>query len=404
MQREESEACSSRRDFLKTAAAALPAIAGGAVLLPTGAAQAKSGSSPMPAIHAPTLTSFGDFRHRCLFDPMKPDFRTLHPEARYRDLSFAAQWLWGSFYDADGNCMIVTRELPARSSNILVVYDNKGQDACRLRPESAMQGYRGPVKCEVTDKSIRWLSLDYGFLGESSYVLEMSNERLTWEDKGVIDIAGDVMPVATQWYDPMPEQGKGLAYVNYFIRARGTILGRQVDGWMGNDVMYLASGQNYVNSPMATRGDKPGVKINWQAFGNEYADGSWEYGFMGIGLENWGFVVGYNSRGEYLRGSVLGAEVDVRENGHPRQIRVRIFDEVSRREELWVWNHRPKTDLVDIPRLFPEISRYLSCEGTMMRADEKRRPKRSYAWPDFYSEQRRFDEYRGRMGKAPYSA
>lgn len=45
-------------------------------------------------------------------------------------------------------------------------------------------------------------------------------------------------------------------------------------------------------------------------------------------------------------------------------------------------------DLVDIPKLFPDIPVYWASEGFMRRADEKRKIKRSLGWPDFYNDER----------------
>ena len=390
-----------RRSFMKSAAFAGLAPVAGALAPAPG--HAKSAEAGVPPLRPYLPTGFADFKHRCVADVFPRDHRYMWPETTFRDLPMEAGWIWGSLYDEEGNVHIVLRPVQTYVATVLAIFHNRGADACKIAMES-MMGWRGPISIDKLDKGYRWKSADYGFLGTSSFTITLEDDRFAWFEKDLVDIQGKLVPMAMQYYDPMPKPMHGQAYVAQLIRAQGTVLGKKVEGWIGWDFEFLAPGQVYRTSPMSMRENEEGVALTWCEFANEYVDGSWEIGWCAVGLENWGFAAGFDSTGAAWSGQVLGAEFEFQPatdvGRFPKRYRVRVYNTTRGREEVYEWNAAPRTNLVDIPRVFPELATYLSCEGRMQRVGDTRKVKRSVGYPDFYSDAKRHAAYQAQWGAA----
>jgi hypothetical protein len=384
----------SRRSLLRASAiSALAAPIVGGMGLSAFAPDTFANSSSPVGRKVPVLGTFGNFRQRVIGTAIPRDIPHYDWKVMFRDLPLSAHWIWGTFYDAERNIYAGTRELPPNVGNAAMIYSNRGADALHIAKE-CMTAYRGPAKQEKTDKGFVFRSLDYGFLGESSMVVEMGEENFRWYEKGVLEITGKPLPYATQWYQPGPVSGRGDAYVFQPIRVEGTLLGAKVDGWIGFDSFYMGSGENYQTSDLTAVGNEPGAIIIWCQFCNEYEDGSYECGAIGIGLRNWGVACGFNNKGESWTGQVIRGTFLNSEEHFPRTVQAVIYNETTGKEEVWNYTVKPKTDLVDIPKLFPDFpSPYISAEGVWRREGDKRKIKRSAGWPDYYPDDKHFRAY-----------
>lgn len=341
---------------------------------------------------------FGDFVNRVLVGAYDSSHEHLWPENRFRDLPQSATWLWGSLYAEDDSIYVMTRESPPRASSALLLYASPNRKAigANIHP-AAFKAYRGPMLAEQTNKGLRWRSVDYGFLGESSLVIEVSGKDFKWYEKDILQLEGKMTDKTLQIYEPGAEANDGFCYCSQYMRVRGTILGKKVDGWLGYDSIYFKAGVSYPSSHLAHRGVEPGVNLAWPSFANEYTDGSHEYGYFGAGLGDWQFYIGCDDQGNTRKGYVVNATSELKPNKFPKSMRLKVFDETQGREEMWAWSPVQGTDLLDIPKMFPDLPVYLAAEGTMTRENETRTIKRSLGWPDFYSDER-LDIYRGIRG------
>lgn len=250
--------------------------------------------------------------------------------------------------------------------------------------KQAFTAYGGPTKVERTANGIIWKSIDYVF-DEASHEIDVNGDKFRSKEKGLVDVEGTMVPKAVQIYSPGPTADDGFAYVSQYIRAQGECMGKKVEGWLGYDAIYFAAGISYVTSVLGSRDKRPGINCAWPSFANEYEDGSYECGYLGAGLEDWQFYISVDDKGNVGRGHVVNMEMDLKPNKYPQQLRLKVWDEVKGQQENWQWDTLPGTDLVDIPKLFPDIPVYWASESFMRRTDEKRKIKRSLGWPDFYN-------------------
>lgn len=378
-----------RRKFIKMAgygalAAPLVGAVGG---LGASAAQAATTSASGVGKRRNVMGGFGDFKYRTVVGAFERNHEYMWPEVTFQDMPLSAAWIWGSLYADDGRVFVFTRDMPPRVANGLLLYDNRDGKACHVAPE-CMKAYRGALKVDRTSNGIIWRSMDYGFTGSSSLEVEVSGDKFRWFEKDLLDITGTMVPHAVQIYSPGPKGRDGFSYVSQYIRVKGTVLGKKVDGWLGYDFIYFAAGITYPTSMLGSRGKVPGINCAWPSFANEYEDGSWECGYLGAGLEDWQFAIGVDNKGNVMRGHVVNMDIKEKPNRFPLHLDFRVYDEVKGIEEDWVWDTVPNTDLLDIPKLFPDIPVYWASEGFLRRKNETRKIKRSLGWPDFYQDER----------------
>ncbi len=388
---DQDSADNNRRNFIKmtgagvAGAAAVPAA--GIMGSPAfGAARPRSVGKRLPQIGR-----FGDFNYRPLVNAFECDSSYMWPEVTFQGMPLSASWIWGSLYaENDERIFVLTRELPPRVANALLLYDNRDGKDARITPE-AFKAYRGGMTVDKTDKGIAWKSLDSAFNnGVSSLQIEVAKDRFYWKEEGLLEIEGELMPHVVQIYAPGPVERDGFAYVSQYMRVKGEVLSFKVDGNLGFDCIYFGPGITYASSMLGNRPAQglPGINCAWPSFCNVYEDGSYEYGYFGAGLEDWQFAIGINDKGEVMQGHVVDMNIIEKPNKFPLKIELKVWDEIKGIEEDWVWDSRPTTDLVDIPSLFPDIPVYWASEGFMRRKNETRKIKRSLGWPDFYQDKR----------------
>lgn len=380
----------NRRNFMRMASVG----AAGAIVLPSAPvfsphAHGEVVTKPGVGRRIPYVGKFGDFNYRPLVNSFERDSSYMWPEVTFQGMPLSAAWIWGSLYSED-RVFVMTRELPARVANALLLYDNRDGVAAHIAPE-AFKAYRGGVTVEKINNGFSWTSLDAAFNGgKSSLEIRVEGDRFYWREEGILEVEGKMMPRAVQIYSPGPKERDGFAYVSQFMQVEGTILGRKVDGWLGYDFIYFAAGVTYASSVLGNRPSQklPGINCAWPSFANQYEDGSYEYGYFGAGLEDWQFAIGVNDKGEVMQGHVMDMQIVEKSNRFPLKLELLVWDEIKGIEEEWVWDSLPTTDLVDIPALFPDIPVYWASEGYMRRKSETRKIKRSLGWPDFYQDER----------------
>jgi len=337
------------------------------------------------------MTEFADFKHRCLTSVFPRNTGYMWPEVTFRDLPQTNAILWGTAYDANGDIFSFVREMPPRGAFALSLSSNRGGDSIRPLAEGAA-AYRGNVEVATTPDGLRWRSLDYLALSKPSLSVEIAGDKLRWSEDGILDFEATLTPHAIQWFDPMPKPQQGMAYVFQFARFHGTLLGQQVDGWMGYDFQYGSPGMTMLESPLWRRGEAPGVNVSYPAFCNEYEDGSYECGTIGVGLEDWGFAAIFDGKGEVLRGRCLDFEVELPPNRMPTRMVYKLWDDVSGKVEDWIWTLHPRGEMRSDHKP-AHMHDFYFAEGVFMRAGETRKLKRVLGWPDFHADGR-YDLYK----------
>lgn len=387
-----------RRNLLY-AMAGMAAVPVAGSLNPAAAfAHGKSGAPLVIPRKRELLTEMGDFRNACLSGMMACNLENFSFEARMRDLALANQYLWGSFWSETGDVYVTTRGFsPYFAGGIYLVSNRGGRDGAYFVPEMT-KAYKGQIQQWIKGDHARWQSVDYQKSGKFPLEVEIQGRHIRWREADLIDVEGELVPYATQWYSPGKDPGEGEGATCNVARVRGTVAGVRVDGWMGIDAMYLPSGQRYQTSRLTTMDGGPGAILTWTEFANEYVDGSCDYGIIGIGLNNWGLAHGFNDKGEAWSGQVLHSKFRTSESNFPRQIDVAIYNATANAQETWTFRATPREDLVDITKMLADFpTPYTASQGYWQKAGDTRKIKRATGWADNYSDDAHMKAYQAQF-------
>lgn len=323
-----------------------------------------------------TFPKFGDFENRCIVGPAELTAEDMMPSVTFHGLSQVMFWPYGTFVDEQGDLYVIVRDVSPGQSGGLMVFSNKnGADNLMAQLAEIAHCHRGLILESVANGQKIWES------PRATMRIAFGNQRFEWFEKGILELQGETRGPCCQWYDPTGKTG----YLLNMSRCAGTILGKQVEGWCGSDFMFTPPGMHYMTSPMMEKQ----LLIMWEAFANEYEDGSWEVGTIALGDSKWGFAYIYNDKGEEIVGTRVDADyIEKQPSGWPAKVRFRFQDENTGKEEVWNWTARPRANLVDLCRLHPLFHHYRGAEAICTREGETRKITYNFGWPDFYSDNR----------------
>jgi len=324
------------------------------------------------------ITPFACFDDRCLVGPVEVSVDFFSPTVTYFGLPQVAAFLFGTLTDADGNAWTYARDLPPHGSNGAMLMGNEGQQAMRIRPETA-QLWRGSVIHSREGEGGQWMSGD-GMRGEPSFRMSHRVAGIENVERGWLDVAGERKGPGYQWYDPTA----GMAAVCIMHFVTGTVLGKPVSGWLGLDFHYQKPGLNHFLSPLVAGG----ISLAWMTFGTMFADGSWETGLMAKGRKNWGFAIVGDSADGLSLSTRVDAAFEVGGDEYPTAMRFGYFDEGTGARTEWEGLGEASGKMVDIPGSAPARKDNRGAEGVLLRKGETRAVAHASAWTEFFADGR----------------
>jgi hypothetical protein len=289
-----------------------------------------------------TLRAPGDFGGRCLVGECRFDAELLLPGSSYFGLEKSASYLYGTWCDREGTLYRALRGVHAHDSSmrILFVAPPDGQLERNDPASDALWG--GATEISHDGPRVSFRSVEPG--SRTAFEFVHRADGCSWTDGDAIAITGAALGPGVQWYNGWPGGACFSATGKY--RSRGTILGRDVEGFVGHEIHYFSPGADWMNSPYGR-----GREICWQQVANEYADGTMIQATFAYGADGWGFAMLHDEAGTFFATTEVTAEATVRENGYPETIRYRFLD------QSWTW------------RIGPQGERAMLSPGPMRGAD-----------------------------------
>jgi hypothetical protein len=194
--------------------------------------------------------------------------------------------------------------------------------------------------------------------------LSLTTTRLVYTEEETIDVAGDLVCPALQWY--LPGKDSALLYLTQTWEVTGTIIGRPVRGFLFWEEAYmLPDARLYVTKdPLHDVG-----YTTWYSWANRYADGTAEVGHFLFGQHDFHVGVIASSDGTVRSVTRMNAVVDRDADGYWHRGIVYDLD-----GEAWICepDQRGRMQLGPIPN--PQQ------EGRIRRRDDDREVEAWMAW------------------------
>ncbi|MCH5675641.1 hypothetical protein [Streptomyces gilvus] len=237
-------------------------------------------------------------------------------------------YVWGTVRDDDGNIFSVMRRIPPRVEEDepgeivggekralggrLVVLSTLGPagealDAMCIRREPKNAVHSEHLRREARPDGVRYDS--EGAEG-AAMLLDLTTESMVYREEGVLDVAGNRVCPALQWYVPGPEAA--LLYLTQTWEVEGTLLGRSVRGFMFWEEAYMKPGARlYVEKDPLHDADY----TSWYSWATKYDDGVTEVGHFLIGGHAFGVGVVASSTGEVASARRVTGTVNLTPDG-----------------------------------------------------------------------------------------
>jgi hypothetical protein len=246
----------------------------------------------------------GNFDYRSVVSSYQFDVRDAYVDKMYFGLPLLGAYFYSSFVDSEGNTLAPMRKCTAEMSTGLQMQTNVGRDAIEVEQDAFLRSQRGVGirwSWESDDAfALRAAATPFG----DSVDIRVSNDAIAWREGDMVDVEGRLLG-GYQWYTPTRDEGGGNYYASAMFRAKGVVLGREVDGIIGFDELYGPQGQVFQTGPMFNA-----IELAWVSFANCYEDGEFEVGACCLGADHWGFSVIVDHDGERI--AVTDIEADVR--------------------------------------------------------------------------------------------
>ncbi|MGH9184646.1 MAG: hypothetical protein ACRD0U_02340, partial [Acidimicrobiales bacterium] len=226
----------------------------------------------------PEQPSFGDFNYQTVVGAFDPRLEQMVPsEARF-GLNLQVQYIYGGFRNAEGTQYAVERKfIGPMTGGLWLMSNEKGSLA--LDPGS-VRSTRGETRRQFTGSSRKWsdhlmhkLSKELGQGADEGLTLELAGDKMAWSEGDLLSLEGSLIGPGFQFYAPVRDEP--LFYTTHAYWVRGTVLGAEVDGFIGFDHGYWQHGREWKEYRIFED-----LELSWEVFGNQFDDGVIEWGVI----------------------------------------------------------------------------------------------------------------------------
>ncbi|HEY3605391.1 MAG TPA: hypothetical protein VGL04_12030 [Sporichthyaceae bacterium] len=318
-------------------------------------------------IEGKLLARRGNFGYRSVASSFEFAPEDFYVDRTYYGLGLLGAYFYSSLHDAQGNILAPMRKVTAEMGSGLQLQTNVGRDFLETDLDSFLKTQRGV--------GIRWAwegPDTFSVRAKGSPInapadIVITPTSLSWSEGDLVDLHGERLGLGYQWYTPNLDEGGGNYYASQVFHARGTVLGREVEGIIGFDELYGPQGQVFQTSPCFN-----GIELAWVAFANVYPDGEFEVGACCLGAQHWGFAVINTERGEHVAVTDIEAEVTLDDDRYAARAVYHLPG------EDWVFTAAPRAQMRSLAAARGD--NYHGQGGSVRRAGDDRTPTVSTAW------------------------
>ena len=325
-------------------------------------------AEPLPRIASSRRR--GNFEYRSVVSTYEPVAEDLFVDRTYFGLTLLGCYLCSWFQDDNGDLRAPMRKFASEMSSGLSLQTNAGLDHLAVDQDALAGSQRGVgVRWRLEDGAV---TIRAGRTPLSEPVdVEITDRRLTWCEGDLFAVEADLLGCGFQWYTPMRELGGGNYYASQLYRARGTVGGHRVEGFIGLEQLYGPPGQVYQTSPYFN-----GIELAWNFFANCYDDGSFECGHLCYGAEHWGFAMIADQNGPVVLATDLEADVVLRPSAYVDRVTYHVPG------AAWEFVASERGEMRDLARARED--KYHGQAGVVRRVGDARSPELAFSWVETF--------------------
>ncbi|MGW8815592.1 hypothetical protein [Gordonia terrae] len=318
------------------------------------------------------MTSKADFGHRTLVGTYEPSTSDADPTNTYFGLSLACSWFYLNFRDADGKLHFAYRTVLGLEGSMHFTC-NESRDGALRKVEMPVgkEWFRGPVVTTAgdTEYNMRSRPFEAGYATGQPFDFTRTDTGLEYHEGEELQFSGRRIGPGVQFY--VPSGPTPTLYTSLQHRVSGTAFGKEAEGFLWFDQVYLPSGVTWRNSDFFK-----GVELAWTPFGTEYSDGSIEMGHVCYGADGFNFaVIATDDEVLHVTDDVKARDIKYKPNTFPEH----MFYEVEGVD--WEWS---AVDDGELPDQASGHDFYRSSEGWLRRAGETREPVVYHSYNEFF--------------------
>ena len=245
--------------------------------------------------------------------------------------------------------------------------DDDGQHSDFGFVKQASGAYTGPALTNQNDG--KWGARDIA-AGTPRFEVRAWPAGASWYERDLVDLKAEAAGSIAQIC--VPDGESPLVYNTRCVRARGSFLGYEVEGWLQMDNVYLPDACSWFDSVYYKS-----IQCAWTDFATEYDDGAIDHGMMIMGKEGFNaFCVESSDRDPVV---VFNPDIEVELDDNEYPIR---FSVDAGEGEVWDWQRLPGDKARIPPTNIENAPRWI--QGYFTRRGEARKVKSADGWVDSY--------------------
>jgi hypothetical protein len=268
----------------------------------------------------------GDFNFNTVVGTFESDLAGQQPQMPFHGLPLQSQYLYGGFHTGDGELFVVERKFIGPMTGGLWLMSNKKGDL-NLIPES-VHSARGELVRDFTPETRHWsdhlmhkVGEDMLPEGEQGLDLTIDDKTMDWKEGELLDLQGPCRATGVQFFAPMRDRPLLYTSVPYWVKGR--VMGVEVEGPVFFDHLYWTHGIEWKEYTWYKD-----IQVGWNVFGNEFEDGSFEWGHIVQGRKGFSACIVVDSNMGVSMSSQRDAEFVLDENDCVAEASHKVGDDI----------------------------------------------------------------------------
>ncbi|MGH2795993.1 MAG: hypothetical protein ACRDKG_17005 [Actinomycetota bacterium] len=316
---------------------------------------------------------FGDFDYHTVVGTFEPRLEEMLPHDARFGLNLQVQYIYGGFTTADGAQYIVERKfIGPMTGGLWLMSTVPGTLKLDM---GALRSTRGETKREFTEGRRVWGEHLMHKLGQATggndqpLTLDLNGDKIMWSEGDLLSLEGTLAGPGFQFYAPM--RNEPLFYTTHAYWVKGTALGVEVEGFIGFDHGYWQHGREWKEYRIFHD-----IEVSWEVFGNQFEDGSTEWGVIVKGRGDMSAAVVFEDDRIMGRTNHMPARYDLDDEGFINEGVFTIGD------DEWAFTGNEAGRMHEFSNA--RWAGYRAQSGVTRRVGDKRKLKHSFCWIEFF--------------------
>lgn len=260
----------------------------------------------------PTHPPIGRFDHQSVVGTYEPSLATLDARNLRNGLPVQVCYLYGGWREPDGTLHVFERKFIGPMTAGLWLMRVEADQGVKIDP-SSIRTVRGETKRTFEADEVIWRGQmmenqvsEHG--SEEGLLLKFTEGNLEWTEGDILALNGKLVGPGLQVFAPDPDEA--FYYGSELYKVSGRVLGADVEGFVFLDFSAWPHGTDWKEYKVFNH-----LQLGWEAFANEFDDGSIEWGHLCIGADRFSFTMVGNADGAVALHTVgVQGGVDIGDN------------------------------------------------------------------------------------------